>query len=912
MAKKEIKKTEAPKSKTPPAPFLGGKESEKAAKKYLEGIEKAQLEQADLNDIVKELSSTWKDLSTAIDNVNKYQEVLGDNTRDYQDLIKSVYSNIKKIGTENFEDLKIQDKLNKLQEERKDIFKDLEEKTNSIKDTDDQINKLSEKKNKLEAIAQKAMRAGNDATFDRAMAMLQQTDASIAVGEIQRDNLKTEKASLETTSARVAAALDLIEPLSQASIMMERAHEKAEEFGVDIEDMSAHLMKPFKQALGFLDKVPGGGIMKSFFGIDKKLEVVNKAIMDSFVTGLANGKSVGSAAFGALRAGASSFMVTLGPILPILIAIAAIAYVIKKAFDMDKEVTEMARGLGMSKHEAAGIHGELIEIASTSKVVGANAEALGESYMELAKSMGVSKIANAEMAETQVYLKKQLGMSADEASAFQKMSMAGGKSAYENLAVIKAGVDSMTGGLMNYKEVAQDIAKSSKTVQASYKGNVAALTKAVVTAKQFGMTLDQAAKSSDAMLDIESNVEAQMTANVLTGKNMNLNDALALSLAGDKAGAMKLAMEQAGSYDELMKEGPLAQKAIADAIGMTTDEMMAAAEHQKNLNSMAATLGITLGANETLTKAQIEQAAALGNEEAKKLALQDQQNAAAEKLAAMGDKLMAIFMKIAEPVMELLDPLMELIDFIFPVIVAQAKFLLAPIMGVADMVGGIIKMLHGDFMGGLKQIGSGIIEYFYAPFKYILDLLFGFFPGLKDAAGKAIDWIMGAVKGILPDWAISLLGMDDDKSKEANTAIPPEKQAAVDEAIGLKKMDDGIIDPNGGLVVKGAKGTFQLNKDDSVAAGTDLGKPSESSDSGGGILSGLASAISAPLSSIGSMLGGKSDNSELASLLKELIAKVDQPVQFNIGGRVLDEIEKSSTVRRSYTSKVDRGYGATG
>jgi hypothetical protein len=120
--------------------------------------------------------------------------------------------------------------------------------------------------------------------------------------------------------------------------------------------------------------------------------------------------------------------------------------------------------------------------------------------MELAKSMGVSQIANKEMAETQVYLKNQIGMSADEASSFQKMSMAGGKSAEQNLAVIQAGVEGMTGGLMNYKDVAKDIATSSKGVQAAYKGNIAALTKAVVTAKKFGMTLDQTKKSADSIL----------------------------------------------------------------------------------------------------------------------------------------------------------------------------------------------------------------------------------------------------------------------------------------------------------------------------------------------------------------------------------------------------------------------------
>ena len=902
MAKQSNKKsTSTTSSKSTPPPFLGGKESEKAAKKYLQDLEKAQVEQADLNDIAKELSATWKDLSTAINNVNKSQEILGDNTKDYQQLIKDVYKNIKNIGTENFEDLKVQDKLNKLQEERKEIYKDLESKTQSIKDTDDQINKLHQKKLKLEQIALQAALSNNQAVVDRAKQMLEVNDSRIGELETLQNTQTTERSILEATRARINAAHDLVEPLAQAANMMERAHEKAEEFGVDIDDMSKKLMEPFEHALGFLDKVPGGGIMKSFFGIDKKLEVVNKAVMDSFVTGLANGGSVGSAAFGALRAGAMSFMASLGPILVPLLAIAAAAYAIKKAFDMDKEVTEMAKNLGMSKHEAHEIHEELIGVASTTKVVGANTEELGKAYQDVAKSLGTSKLASAEMAETQVYLTKQLGMASDEAAEFQKMSMGTGRTAYQNLEVIKAGVEGMTGGLMNYKEVASDIAKSSKAVQASYKGNIAALTKAVVTAKKFGMTLDQTKKSADAILDVESSLEAEMKANVLTGKNMNLNAARELALKGDTAAAMEEMMNQAGGYDELMAMAPYQQKAVAEAMGMTTDEMIKAAEHQKNLNTMADELGITLDENGKMSEEDMQRALASNNEEAKKLALQQQQTAASEKLGAMGDKLMTIFMKIADPIMQMLDPLLDLIDFIFPAIMAGAKFAFAPIIGVADMIGGIIKMFHGDFIGGLKQIGAGIIEFFFAPFKLIWDLLTGFFPSLKEMANKAIDWIIDAVKGLIPDWALDLLGMGpEDKEKEASS----EK---------VEKVHDAVIDPNGGLVVKGREGSYQLNSEDSIVAGTNLqGGDSEDSGMLGGLLSALSSPFEAVGDIVGAVTGGGSNNAEVVALLKELIAKVDQPVQVNINGAVIDQLERQASIKRTYNTKVDSGYGSTG
>jgi len=47
--------------------------------------------------------------------------------------------------------------------------------------------------------------------------------------------------------------------------------------------------------------------------------------------------------------------------------------------------------------------------------------------------------------------------------------------------------------------------------------------------------------------------------------------------------------------------------------------------------------------------------------------------------------------------------------------------------------------------------------------------------------------------------------------------------SATSEAKSSAKIDDGMIGPDGGLMVSGRKGSIQLNKDDSVIAGTNLG-----------------------------------------------------------------------------------------
>ena len=606
---------------------------------------------------------------------------------------------------------------------------------------------------------------------------------------------------------------------------------------------------------------------------------------------------IGKSLFSAIP-GAFGLSAALGPMLLIVAPLVAAAVLFKKALDVDKEVTEMARGLGISKHEAEGVHHELLDIATNTKVVGANAEALGESYMELAKSMGVTQLANKEMAETQVYLKKQIGLSSEEASAFQKMSMAGGKSAEQNLAVIQASVEGMTGGLMNYKEVAKDIATSSKAVQASYKGNIAALTKAVITAKKFGMTLDKAKAAASGVLDVESSLEAEMKANVLTGKNMNLNEARRLELAGDHAGAMEEMMKQAGDFNELQGMEEYQRKAIADAMNMSVEDMMAAAEHQKNMNDMAKDLGITLDENGRMSEEQIAIAMNSSNEEAKKLAIQQQQNDAQEKMGVFTDKLSAAFTKLAGPIMELidpmlamLDPLFEIVDFLMPAISAAFNFFLQPIKSVMEALGGIVKIFKGDFLEGIHDIGAAVLGFFMKPFTLVYDLIVGFFPSVGKLVDKAVNFMKDKIKGLLPDWALKLLGMGpDDKSKDAEKK-PGEKMTQVNgESKSKEKVHDAHIGSDGGLIVSGGKGTYQLDENDSVIAGTNL----EGTASGG-------SSAAAPASG----------NAEVVALLKELIKKVDQPVNINIGGRVVQEIDRMITMNKTYNTKGDNTYGAS-
>lgn len=677
-------------------------------------------------------------------------------------------------------------------------------------------------------------------------------------------NKEIRKTSGETNKNKRKALRDLRDEAKEA-IKIARASEqllsnekkvlterkKQAEIAKEIRDIENKYGHEIEKSLGFLDTITDtiesipvvGGILSKALGVDDLKERLAKDLTKSFATTLQGAtKGAGglkTALIGAFKGGAAAaktMLVSMGPLLPIAIALAGAVMLLKKGFELDQETTDLARNLGISKDEARGIHTELMTVAETTKVVGANTAELTKSYMELASGLGSAKLVTKELAETQVLLTKSFGLAGEEATAFQKMSMVSGKTAEQNVAAIKGITDEMTGGMMNYKEVMKDVAGTSKAVQATFKGNIGQLTKAVITAKKFGKTLDEVKSITDGLLDIEGSLEKEMEARVLTGKDLNLDKARELALNGKIDESMEEIMNQAGGYTEIMAMAPYQQEALAAATNMTVDQLVKGVEQQQLYNNLSKDLGRTIKTASDLRAEDLANLSDATKEQAKVLVLQEQQAAAQEKLTQLGDKLAAVFGNLAGPVMEIIDPFIELVDLIMPAIGPLLKIAFAPIMIVLEVVKSIIKLLTGDFLDAFKGLGAGLNKSlsFFAP---------------------------------------------KDKTKEAaNTPT--------------KKQNDAMIGADGGLLVSGARGTYQLASDDTVIAGTNL--------SGSTVTNNQASTPTTT----------NTDMAELIVLMKQLVASVKQPAIVQIGNKAVTEIDRIQSMNRSYVGNVDNSYGA--
>jgi hypothetical protein len=369
-------------------------------------------------------------------------------------------------------------------------------------------------------------------------------------------------------------------------------------------------------------------------------------------------------------------------------------------------------------------------------------------------------------------------MTSEEASNLQSMSAGMGQTASQTLATTQEmtnAYNELTGDHLNAKEIAHDIAKIERGTLASYKGDIKALTMAAIQSKKIGMNMKETQAVADKLLDIEGSLEAEMKANVLTGKSMNMNKARQLALEGKTAEAAAEAVEQAGDYAAFMALGPLQQKAVADAAGMTVEQLQKAGELKK--------MSVALGGAEIkdmkdLTAEQIEQLKTAGeiDEEKASQMLKDQQAVSAqEKMAAMTDKISALFSKMAGPLMKIVDPLMHLVEFVMPAIEVGFE-------AVGSLIEGIVDLLTGDFSGAMDAFGNAFMK------------------GNIVSAGAAIAEGSGGGAG----------------------------EAAAES------MHDGVISGSG-TVIKSPKGTYKLASEDTIIAGTELGKPG----SGGDVLDAL-------------------------------------------------------------------------
>lgn len=477
-------------------------------------------------------------------------------------------------------------------------------------------------------------------------------------------------------------------------------------------------------------------------------------------------------------AGGDAIMKAFGPV---AFLTATLKFLKDVAFNVSKQTTEIGKSMGLSATNAEIVRDQMVAIQDASKDELVTTEKLLEARTQLSKVLGASVRYTKQQLTDQITLTERVGLQAEQAANIEKLSMLSGQSADKSLDAVNAqiaGLAKQTGIQLDNRDILNEVANTNGQIAATLGNNPGRIAAAVMQVRRLGLELTKARDISSSLLDFESSIEKELHAELLTNKELNLERARSLALQGDFAGAAAEVAKQVGTIEEFQNLNVIAQEALAEAAGMTADELSNSMTQTKLLADLGQQNREELEKQVAALKAQgrVEEAnrlmSSIGSEKDLKAA-QEKIDAQTRFNAAL-DKAKSIF---------------------------------------ADMfkdVGGIGESLVG--------IISGLVQ-----MKPLLVTIAGLY------ATMAIRSQMVAIANMFSAsaktaWMLGPYGL------VAAAAIAGAGALYMNSQMKSVKVDDAVINPDGGLMVTGQKGSIQLNKDDSIIAGTNLGGSGGSSE----------------------------------------------------------------------------------
>ena len=365
---------------------------------------------------------------------------------------------------------------------------------------------------------------------------------------------------------------------------------------------------------GLLDKL-GMGDLNKFFNLDKAnaaskktLESLGKNVGVGKKIGVVTGNIVKNLDMGALAAGG-------------LFKLAGFLFDAYKK--QDQAVTDIARNLSTSKDEAKALKGEMFESSKAAGAFGITIHDQVDAVNALNKGLGGTALSfNKDIREGAADTLKRLKLSEEAVSNMGTLAMATGKS-FKVLEKEQAkGVldaEREFGVRLNLKSVLDESNKITGLARVNAMGIEGGLAKAVSTAKSLGIEMSAVAGSAGQLLDFESSIQKELEAELMIGRDLNLEKARAAALAGDQEALAKALVEEAGSLEELQGMNVIQQQALAGALGMSADQLA---------DSL-----VTGEALSTQAQADLDRDAQKALEQEKMLSLTEKQAVAMEKFS---------------------------------------------------------------------------------------------------------------------------------------------------------------------------------------------------------------------------------------------------------------------------------------
>lgn len=370
---------------------------------------------------------------------------------------------------------------------------------------------------------------------------------------------------------------------------------------------------------------------------------------------------------------------------------------------VDEAATDFTRITGQSTSAISSMNSNLASTVDILQVASDLSKELGVAGNNFISPQQLAAVAETKnllglSAEQATKLAIQTKMSGQNVDTFKKNVMAGVK---------QSNLQNRTG--VEYGVVIKDILDTSEDVTMSLGNNPKKLAAAATAARAFGLTLQQVDDIAGSLTNFEDSIGAELEAQLLTGKNINLSKARELALNNDLEGVANELAKNGASAAEFSQMNRIQQEGLAKALGMSREQLaksVLAQEASKNLTDK-------------------QRAAVMGMSEAEyeRVSVQERIQTSLDKIA---QAFAPILEKFVIPIVEVLTKIMNLplVPYILLAVVAVRSLGLS-LMGVGKAFGSMFNVgkqaltgLAGLFKkGGFKEALGGIKDKLVGGFK---------------------------------------------------------------------------------------------------------------------------------------------------------------------------------------------------
>ena len=384
------------------------------------------------------------------------------------------------------------------------------------------------------------------------------------------------------------AAFDLLELYdNQLGTLKDQKEEYAgiKEIAQRIDDNMGIAGKATEGLSGVLNKLGAGDIGKKL-GLDEAIGAGRKEAAELANASLKAGKASGGIGDKFKVAGkmaqtvGKSLLKALGPV-------TLIAELFKGLMAADKQTKEIGRSMMMTKTEAAKFSGQIANATRSNFQFGVTSTKVLENITKVNQQFGFINEFSGETLVTMTKLTYTLGIGAEAAGNLALAAEATGvnfEDNYENILATSYELQQQAGTQVDLRSVLEDTGKITGQLRANFGGNTVEIAKAVTNAKLLGTEIATIASAGKQLLDFESSITSELEAELLLGRDINLERARAAALTGDQLTLQNELAREMGSFEDFAKMNVIQQEALASALGMSTDAIADMLFEQETMN----------------------------------------------------------------------------------------------------------------------------------------------------------------------------------------------------------------------------------------------------------------------------------------------------------------------------------------